>query len=141
MLRLPRRFWILLLLPTALVIIGTLGYHILEEGYSLFDGLYMTIITLSTSGYGEVHTLSPRGRVFTICLILGVVFGFAYSATEIIRSVVSGEMAGFLGKQKMERTLAQLHDHIIVCGYGRMGKLVCREFSRLQRPFVVIDRD
>ena len=139
MLRLPRRFWVLVLGPLALVGTGTLGYHLLEEEYTLFDGLYMTLITLSTIGYGEVHPLSARGRVFTICLILGGVFSIAYAASEIIRSVVGGEIAGFLGKQKMQRALAHMQDHIIVCGYGRMGRLVCKEFSRLQKQFVVID--
>jgi voltage-gated potassium channel len=139
MFRLPRRFWVLIFLPSALVVIGTVGYHILEEDYSLFDGLYMTIITLSTIGYGETHPLSARGRLFTICLILSGVFTFAYSASEIIRSIVSGEMASYLERQKMQRALSHVHDHIIVCGYGRMGRLVCKEFARLQKPFVVID--
>src|SRR5262245_27492747 len=120
MFRLPRRFWALILLPMALVLIGTVGYHIIEEEYTLFDGLYMTIITLSTIGYGETHDLSQSGRIFTICLILSGVFTFAYSASEIIRSIVSGEIAGFLERQKMERALSHLQDHIIICGYGRM---------------------
>lgn len=139
MIRLPRRFWGLVLLPLALLVFGTAGYMIVDPRYSWLDALYMTIITLSTIGYGEVHTLEREGRIFTIVLILGGVFGFAYSASEIIRSVVSGELAGFLGKRKMERALTHLHDHIIVCGYGRMGRLVCREFARLQKRFVVID--
>jgi voltage-gated potassium channel len=137
--RLPRRFWVLFFFPAALVFGGSFGYHFLEEEYTLFDGLYMTIVTLSTIGYGETHPLSPAGRVFTICLILGGVFTFAYSASEIIRSIVSGEIASFLERQKMERALSLLHDHIIVCGFGRMGHLVCKEFSRLNKQFVVID--
>jgi len=141
MFRLPRRFWVLVLLPMVLVVIGTFGYPIIEEEYTLFDGLYMTIITLSTIGYSETHELSNAGRVFTICLILSGVFTFAYSASEIIRSVVSGEIANFLERQKMERALSHLHDHIIVCGYGRMGHLVCKEFSRLNKQFVVIDQN
>jgi voltage-gated potassium channel len=140
MMRLPRRFWLLLFVPLALVVTGTLGYRIVQpDDYSLFDGLYMTIITLSTIGYGETRELTTEGRAFTICLILGGVFGFAYCASEIIRSIVSGELAAFWGRQQMERALAHLHDHIIVCGYGRMGKLVCKEFSRLNKRFVVID--
>jgi voltage-gated potassium channel len=139
MIHVPRRFWILVGMPTALVIVGTLGYHWIEEKYTLLDGLYMTIITLTTIGYGEVHPLSDQGKVFTILLILGGVFGFIYSATEIIRGVVSGEFAEIYGKRKMERDLAKLEGHIIVCGYGRMGRLVCKEFSRLHKPFVVID--
>lgn len=141
MLRLPRRFLFLGLVPILLVIIGTLGYRFLEDEYTLFDALYMTVITLSTIGYGETHPLHTSGRVFTILLILGGVFTFIYSATEIIRTVVSGEIADILGKQKMERALAQLNHHIIVCGHGRMGRLVCREFSRLGKAFVVIDRN
>jgi voltage-gated potassium channel len=136
---LPGRLWILALVPAALVIVGTLGYRFIEDDYTFLDALYMTVITLSTIGYGEVHPLSDAGRVFTIFLILGGVFAFIYSATEIIRTVVSGEMAAILGKRKMERTLAQIHDHIIVCGYGRMGRLVCKEFSRLGKPFVIVD--
>ncbi len=139
MIFLPRRFWLLMLVPIVLVIIGTLGYHFIEDEYNFLDALYMTIITLSTIGYGETHPLSDRGKVFTIILILGGVGGFAYSASEIIRSIVSGELADFRGKQKMERELAKLGGHIIVCDYGRMGRLVCKEFSRLKRPFVVID--
>lgn len=136
---LPRRLWVLALVPTALVIVGTLGYRFIEEKYTLLDALFMTVITLSTIGYEVVHPLSDAGKVFTIFLILGGVFTFIYSATEIIRTVVSGELAAILGKRKMERTLAHIHDHIIVCGYGRMGRLVCKEFSRLGKQFVIVD--
>lgn len=138
MIYLPRRFWLLTLVPTALVIIGTLGYYWIED-FKLLDALFMTIITLTTIGYGEVQQLTDKGKIFTIFLILGGVFGFAYSASEIIRTIVSGELAEFLGKQKMERELAKLDNHIIVCGYGRMGRLICKEFSRLKKQFVVID--
>ena len=120
MIHLPRRFWLLILVPIVLVIVGTLGYRFIEDDFNFLDALYMTIITLTTIGYGEVHPLSDRGKVFTIFLILGGVFGFAYSASEIIRSIVSGELGAFLGKQQMERDLAKLDGHIIVCGYGRM---------------------
>ncbi len=140
MIKLPRRFWVQIFVPILLVAVGTVGYRVIEwRNYTLFDALYMTIITLSTIGYGETHPLSPAGRAFTIGLILCGVSVIAYSATEVIRTVVSGEVAAALGKRKMKRTLAQLKDHIIVCGYGRMGRLVCREFARLGKPFVVID--
>jgi voltage-gated potassium channel len=139
MIRLPPRFLKLLAIPLILVMVGTVGYHLIEEQYSLFDGLYMTVITLSTIGYGETHPLSTAGRAFTICLILGGVSTFFYAASEIIRAIVSGEIAEAVGKQAMERELADLKDHVIVCGYGRMGRMVCREFSRLKTTFVVID--
>jgi voltage-gated potassium channel len=139
MILLPRRIWMLMLVPIMLVLFGTLGYRLVDDRYTFLDALYMTIITISTIGYGEVHTLTDRGRIFTIFLIFGGVGGFAYSASEIIRSIVSGELADFRGKQKMEREIAKLDHHIIVCGYGRMGRLVCKEFSRLKKPFVVVD--
>src|SRR5207248_748334 len=113
--------------------------YLIEKEYDLFDGLYMTIITLSTIGYGEVHTLSTPGRVFTIVLILGGVATFLYAASAAVRAVVSGELRELLGRQRMERSLAQLQDHLIVCGYGRMGRLVCQEFSRQRLPFVVVE--
>jgi voltage-gated potassium channel len=138
MLLLPRRVWLLILVPLGLTAIGTLGYIWIEE-WNFLDALFMTVITLSTIGYGETRALSDPGRIFTIFLIVGGVSGFAYAAMEIIRSIVSGEIADFRGKQRMERDIANLNDHIIVCGYGRMGRLVCKEFARLERPFVVID--
>jgi voltage-gated potassium channel len=138
-LRTRRIIW-LLLVPILLVVVGTLGYEAIEEDYTLFDALYMTIITLSTIGYAEVHPLSTAGRVFTIFLILGGVFTFFYAATEVIRTIVGGEVQDILGRQRMERSLAELHKHLIVCGFGRMGRLVCQEFAAQRLPFVVIER-
>jgi voltage-gated potassium channel len=143
--RWPRRLVILIVVPILLVLVGTFGYYFIENHYagtqrwSLLDALYMTAITFSTIGYGEVHPLSDPGKVFTILLILGGVFTFVYTATEIIRTVISGEVAEMLGKQQHERALADIGNHIIVCGFGRMGKLVCSEFSRDKVPFVVVD--
>lgn len=136
---LPFRFLLLVLVPIGLASVGTLGYRLIE-GWSWFDALYMTVITLSTIGYGETHPLSAPGRWFTIVLILGGVFTVLYSATEVIRGIVSGEIQDVLGKQRMERQLATLRDHLIVCGFGRMGRLVCAEFTSKSIPFVVIDR-
>lgn len=136
----PRRYLVMILTPIVLVIIGTLGYWLLEEPYSLFDALYMTVITLTTVGYGETYPLSTPGRVFTIFLLLGGVFTLFYTATEILRVVVSGELHDLFGKRYIARSLAAMNNHLIVCGYGRMGKLVCQEFSRQKLPFVIIDR-
>src|SRR5262249_57849545 len=77
--------------------------------------------------------------VFTIFLLLGGVFTLFWAASEVIRTIVSGEMRGILERVRMERSLAELKDHLIVCGYGRMGKLVCREFSQQKLPYVVIE--
>jgi voltage-gated potassium channel len=125
--------------PFLLVIAGTVGYHLIE-GWPLFDALYMTVITLTTVGYGEVHTLSKAGREFTIGLLLLGVFTLFYAATEIIRAIVSGEVQTLLGRRSMEQRLSELKDHVIVCGFGRMGRFVCRELAASRVPFVVIER-
>jgi voltage-gated potassium channel len=137
---LSRRLVLMLIVPAALLGAGTLGYHFIE-GWSLFDALYMTVITLTTVGYGEVYQLSPAGRTFTMILLLGGVCTFFYAASEFIRVVVSGEMQAALGKQRMARSLAGLHDHMIVCGLGRMGRLVCEQFDSQRMPFVIIERN
>ena len=131
---------LLLLVPVLLLGTGTLGYMLIE-GWGAMDALYMTVITVTTVGYLEVHTLSQGGRVFTMTLALGGVFTLFYAATATISAVLSGRARGDLWRQRMERTLANLQDHVIVCGMGRMGRFVCREFSALEMPFVVIDRE
>lgn len=127
-------------LPFVLVAIGTEGYHRIE-GWSRFDALYMTVITLGTVGFGETHPLSHAGRWFTIVLILGGAFTMAAAITSVIRALISGDVQRLLGRQRMERTLAHLEGHVIVCGYGRMGKLVCEEFTQARQPFVIVDRN
>jgi voltage-gated potassium channel len=136
---LRNRLLLALMVPLLLVFAGTLGYTLIE-GWSLFDSLYMTVITITTVGYLEVHEMSAAGRSFTMILLLGGVFTLFYTATEVIRAIVSGEVIAALGRRRMELSLAGMHDHLIVCGFGRMGRLVCQDFSARGMPFVVIDR-
>jgi voltage-gated potassium channel len=138
---LPPRVYLMLALLGVLIVVGTLGYYFIEDEFSLFDALYMTVITLTTVGYGETHPLSTAGRAFTMGLLIVGVFTFFYAATELVRGIVSGEVQQLLGRQLMARNLAALSGHLIVCGYGRMGRHVAREFSRAGRDFVVIDTD
>lgn len=135
-----RPFLLALCVPVLLLVTGTVGY-MLVEGWSAFDALYMSAITVSTVGYLEVHPLSDGGRIFTIAYLLVGVFSLFYVAGAIIRSVVSGEVRMHLGRQIMERTLATIEGHVVVCGLGRMGRIVCQEFSAMEMRFVVIDRD
>jgi voltage-gated potassium channel len=134
-----RRFLFLVIVLLGLVSIGTVGYYTIEKEFTLFESLYMTVITLTTVGFDTPHPLSTGGRLFTIFLLLGGVFTLFYTATELIRIVISGEIQQVLGRGLMERSLAGLNNHLIVCGYGRMGRVVCREFSRQNLPFVIID--
>jgi voltage-gated potassium channel len=134
-----REFLLTLAVPVLVMLMGTAGFVALE-GWSLADALYMTVITITTVGFLEVHPLSPVGRAFTSLLALGGVFTMFYAATTVIRAVVTGEIGGTLGRQRMERRLAEMSGHAIVCGYGRMGRLVCSEFSSLGMPFVIVDQ-
>jgi voltage-gated potassium channel len=137
---LPRQIRLALLIPAFLIGFGTLGY-VLIEGWHWFDALYMTVMMITTVGYGEIRPMSTAGRAFTIFLTLGGVFTLFYAAGEVIRFVVGGEIHTALGKQRMEQNLAGLSNHVIVCGYGRMGRLVCREFQANNVPFVVVEEN
>lgn len=137
----PKRVVFAILLPFALLMLGTVGYMMIEK-WRFFDALYMSAITLTTVGYGEIpDPLSPGGRVFTICFLFGGVFTLFYTATETIRGIVSGEFRSIYGKAYMESTLARMKNHIVVIGYGRMGRPICQEFERQKIPYVVVDRD
>lgn len=132
------RFSLLTLVAT--IGLGTLGYSLLED-WTPFDALYMTVITLATVGFREVHELSPEGKAFTIALI---VFGagiIAYAIGSLIRFTVEGQLRQLLGRKKVEKKIAKLKNHYIICGYGRIGTLVCREFAHKPLPFVVVEKD
>lgn len=121
-----------------LVATGTTGYRLLE-GMETVDAVYMTIITVSTVGYGEVKPLSSIGRLFTIGLIVsgGGIAAYAFSSTATF--LLSGEWRSHLEHKKKIRMLAKLSNHVIVCGYGRVGQNVAHELKAEGLPFVVID--
>lgn len=120
--------------------IGTIGYTLIE-GWSFFDSFYMTLITMTTIGYTEVHSLSKAGRFFNISLIIFGVGVVAYTASNLIRFVLEGEIQKALGRRKMEKMIHNMRDHYIICGYGRMGSIICRELKSNKVPFVVIEKD
>jgi voltage-gated potassium channel len=137
----PRRVWGTLLIAMLLLGTGTVGYRWIEgEHWSYFDGFYFTAITLTTIGYGETHELGTAGRVFTVILAYGGIFTLAYFASELVRAAVTGELRDVIGRQWVDEELSKLSGHTLVCGYGRMGKIVCAELDRQRRRFVVIDR-
>ena len=133
---------------SALVIIiaaGAIGYIIIE-GWSFIDALFMTVITITTVGYEEVHPLSAGGRIFSIFLIIGGIGSAIYVSTSIVQFLIEGELGitllGItLGRRRMERRIAKLKDHFILCGYGRIGQEIARIFTEEGAPFVVIDKD
>jgi voltage-gated potassium channel len=133
------RFLLAILLSFLFMGIGTAGYMLIE-GWNAIDALYMTITTLATVGYGEVHPLSTPGRIFSMALIvLGVGF-FFYVAAAVIQFVVEGRIRTLLGRRRLDRKIAHLKNHYIVCGYGRIGKVICDKLHRENFDLVVIDK-
>lgn len=118
---------------------GTLGYVFLE-GWDLFDSFYMTIITLTTVGFGEVHPLSRVGKLFTIALIVGGVGTVFYALSTAAKFMLEGEFEEIFGRKRLEKRIKELRDHFIVCGYGRMGRIICRELGEKKIPFAVVEK-
>lgn len=117
---------------------GTCGYVIFED-WTPFEALYMTTITLATVGYSEVHHLSYRGQVFTILLIVFGVGTIAYTIGSMIQFMVEGQLRQLLGRKKLQKQIQRLKGHYIVCGYGRIGRLISRDFAAKPLPFIVVE--
>ena len=128
------------LLIAAVTCVGTVGYVVIE-GWSAWDAFYMTVITITTVGYGEVHPLSAAGRLFTVVIILMGVGAFFYAFTLFMGLLAGGNLVSRWERRRIARMLDELHDHFIVCGFGRLGEIIAREFSRHRVPFVVIERN
>jgi voltage-gated potassium channel len=120
------------------ITIGTLGYHFIE-GWSLFDGLYMAITTLTTVGYREVQPLSTAGRAFTVGLILTGVLGVFTTVAIVAQHIMSGDFGEPLRRRRMERRIDQLRDHYIICAYGRVGRAAADELREQGEPYVIIE--
>ena len=110
-------------LSLAIVAGGTLGYHFIE-GWSLFESLYMTAITVTTVGFGEIRPLSETGRVLTLALMIFGVGIVLYLITTFSQMVVEGKLRQILGRRNVEKHIRSLRDHFIICGYGRIGSQV-----------------
>ncbi len=119
---------------------GTAGY-VLIEGWTVFESLYMTTITLATVGYSEVHELSPAGKVFTIVLIIFGVGTIAYTLGAMIQFMVEGQLLQILGRKKVEKEISRLNNHYIICGFGRIGRLICQQFTKKPQPFIVVENN
>ena len=120
------------------MLIGTIGFHVIE-GWSFLDCLYMTVITIFTVGFKEVRVLSPQGQIFTIFVILGGVGTAIFAFTKIAEIAFEGGIHKFWRRKRMEKKLKNLKNHYIICGHGRMGKIVRERLEEEKLPFVVID--
>ena len=130
----------LLLLPILVLLSGTIGYMLLE-GWSWFDAIYMTVITLSTVGFGEVQDLTREGRIFTAILILSGVGAISYVFTVGTQEIVAGQLSGAWRSTRNRRRINRMRDHFIVAGYGRVGSFVASLLREQKQAVVVIDTD
>jgi voltage-gated potassium channel len=124
----------------AIIAGGTAGYIVIE-GWGVWDAFYMTVTTVTTVGFREIHQLSFAGQVFTVALIFSGVGTAFYTATLLATIVVEGGLHRRFQQRRFARMLEQLSDHFIICGYGRIGAIVAEELDRQDVPFVIIERD
>jgi voltage-gated potassium channel len=126
---------------TLIVSMGTVGYMILEK-WNFLDSLYMTVITLTTVGFGEVHPVNDQGRILTMTILVSGLGVVGYLIGTLTQIVVEGQLLRIMGRKKLERKIEKLKDHIIICGYGRVGRIICEEIYRSKpTALVVIDTD
>jgi len=128
-----------IILALCIVIFGTAGYIDIED-WGVLDALYMTIITISTVGYSEVHQIGKIGRLFTIFLVFFGVGFTLYVAGAVVQFMVEGRIRIILGRRRLEKKIRRLKDHYIVCGYGRIGRVLCRNLKRKPLDLVVIEK-
>ena len=120
------------------LLVGTAGYVVIE-GWQILDAIYMTVITITTVGYGEVRTVSPTGRVFTlalICMGMGII---AYTLGMVAQVMVEFQVRSILGRRKLGLKIKSIKNHYILCGYGRIGRIISQELKASRIPLLVID--
>ena len=137
---LRKRLILAMALLALVVSFGTAGYMVIER-WNLLDSVYMTIITLASVGYKEIHDLSLNGRIFTIVLIIIGLGSVAFALSAGAKIILEGELQEVYGRKRLEKKIRELKDHYIVCGYGRMGKIICRELKLKNIKFVVVEKE
>jgi len=119
---------------------GTVGYHFLE-GWSLANSFYATIVTLGTVGFGDFYPVTPTGKSFAVFIIVFGVGTMAYTFAMIMETFMEGRLKKILGRGKLEKRIKKMGNHYIVCGCGKIGRLICKELSREGVEFVVVDNN
>ncbi|PEW87310.1 potassium channel protein [Bacillus cereus] len=135
-----KQLWIAVVCMTSVVILGTLGFMTIEE-ISLFQAFWMTMITVLTVGYGDAVPVTQAGKVFALLIIpigVGIV---TYAIGVVAAMIIEGNLFHAVRRKKMDKQIAQLENHIIVCGCGRVGLQVVHELQEKKIPFVVVDKD
>jgi voltage-gated potassium channel len=122
-----------------IIAIGTAGYMLIE-GWNFMDAFYMTIISITTTGFSEVHSLSSGGRLFTIFLIISGSSAAVYGLAVIAQFVLEGQLGSALWRRNMKNRIAHLKNHYILCGYGRVGQEIAEILAEEKADFVIIDK-
>ncbi len=135
-----KKLRIILVILFSLIFIGTFGYSFLLN-VSLLDGLYMTIITISSVGYKEVAPMTDPAKIFSIFIIFFGVGTVGYALTNLLLLIVEGDKNYFWRKRKMEATIAKMNNHYILCGAGETGEVIINEFTKNKTEFVIIEKD
>lgn len=134
-----RKIFTAILILLAIIVLGVTGYMLIE-GDSFLNSLYMTVITTSTVGFGEIHTLSTPGKIFTMVLILSSFGTYAYAISIITTHFVEGQLSSFfVGGARKKSKVRKMDNHIIICGYGRNGQQSAHELMAHKQAFVVIE--
>ncbi len=121
------------------ILVGFLVYWL--AGWPALDAIYMVIITIFGVGYGEVNTMTPELRIFTIVFIVAGCTALIYTIGAFINWLTEGQLQRLLGERKMEKDIEHLSDHVVICGYGRIGRLLAAQLSEAAKPFVIVDPD
>ncbi|MDD4000959.1 MAG: potassium channel protein [Bacilli bacterium] len=130
--------WIVLTLVVILITVGTVGYMLLTNS-SVIDGLYMTIITISTVGYREIVDLSPEGKIFTIFIIISGLGIVSYALLQTVSFLIDGGVNQIFRRKSMEKKIAMMVNHIIVCGAGQTGSSVIEQLNLTKTQFIVVE--
>jgi len=135
-----RKIFLVLLLFVVIILGGSMGYMYFEA-LPFWDAMYLTIITIATVGYGDLVPVHPSGKVFTIFLLFAGAGLVMYTLGKITEAMVEGSLRKIFKRRKMDKKIARLHNHFIICGFGRIGQVICEILSDADRPFVIIERD
>ena len=134
--RMNRRVIALIVIPFLLFAFGTVGYMLIE-GWNAIDAFYMTAITLTTVGFGEVQTLTTNGRIFTVALLVAGVAFIAYG----LEYLLTANLGDTWRERRMKQTIDSLENHVIVCGYGRVGQSAVASLQNSKRLVIVLEKD
>lgn len=134
------KIYVALFLVLIVLLFGVLGYRFISD-YSWIDALYMTIITVTTVGFSEVRPMGPEGKIFTVLLILTSVFTVGFAISVVTEYILSRNSLQILKKKRVKKTIDNLSDHVVVCGFGRNGMQASERLKAYDRSFVIVEKD